>query len=50
MHEAGAKRFSFFSQFDIYVAGRFEMAAVIRDALRHRGVKEDRCLAMHFLI
>ncbi|MBP7980153.1 MAG: NAD(P)H-flavin reductase [Tolumonas sp.] len=42
VHEAVLSDFHSFSQFDIYVAGRFEMAAVIRDALRHRDVKEDQ--------
>ena len=42
MHEAVLSDFHSFSQFDIYVAGRFEMAAVVRDALRHRDVQEEQ--------
>jgi len=41
VHEAVLNDFRSFDQFDIYVAGRFEMAAVVRDALRHRGVNEE---------
>ena len=42
VHEAVLSDFHSFSQFDIYVAGRFEMAAVVRDALRHRDVQEEQ--------
>jgi aquacobalamin reductase/NAD(P)H-flavin reductase len=41
VHEAALNDFRSMDQFDIYVAGRFEMAAVVRDALRHRGVNEE---------
>ena len=41
VHEVVLSDFHSFDQFDIYVAGRFEMAAVVRDALRHRGIKEE---------
>ena len=40
VHEAVLSDFHSFGQFDIYVAGRFEMAAVVREALRHRGVED----------
>ena len=42
VHEAVMADFHSFENLDIYVAGRFEMAAVVRDALRHRGVDESR--------
>lgn len=41
VHENVLQDFRSFGQFDIYVAGRFEMAAVVRDALRQRGVDES---------
>ena len=33
--------FASLDQYDIYVAGRFEMAAVVRQTLRLRGVQDE---------
>lgn len=41
VHEAVLADFASLDQYDIYVAGRFEMAAVVRQTLRLRGVSED---------
>lgn len=41
VHEAVLSDFHQLDNLDIYVAGRFEMAAVIREALRHRGVSDE---------
>lgn len=41
VHEAVLADFANLEQYDIYVAGRFEMAAVIRQALHLRGVSDE---------
>ena len=41
VHEAVLADFASLDQYDIYVAGRFEMAAVVRQTLLLRGVSED---------
>ena len=41
VHEAVLADFASLDQYDIYVAGRFEMAAVVRQTLRLRGVQDE---------
>ena len=41
VHEAVLADFASLDQYDIYVAGRFEMAAVVRQTLRLRGVDDE---------
>lgn len=41
VHEAVQDDFASLEQYDIYVAGRFEMAAVVREMLQRRGVSEE---------
>lgn len=42
VHEAVLADFASLDQYDIYVAGRFEMAAVIRQSLHLRGVSDEQ--------
>lgn len=42
VHEAVLADFASLDQYDIYVAGRFEMAAVVRESLRLRGVATEQ--------
>ncbi len=41
IHEAVLADFATLDQYDIYVAGRFEMAAVVRQSLHLRGVSDE---------
>lgn len=41
VHEAVLQDFASLDLYDIYVAGRFEMAAVVRESLRLRGVSDQ---------
>ncbi|MBP8224066.1 MAG: NAD(P)H-flavin reductase, partial [Aeromonas sp.] len=41
VHEAVLADFASLDQYDIYVAGRFEMAAVVRQTLHLRGVQDE---------